>query len=418
MTRSARPIARALTALSSLALCAPLAADVIVYDGTGGGFTNLATIVNGAQDGDTIVVRGSHRGFTIDGKSLTVVADGTVTLDGSSVYGPGFATINVRNLAPDQRVVVRGFRSNYGVTVTDCAGSVWLDDIVCTGGAGICTSGTSPGVSVLRSAAVTLTRCSAVGETGAGFVFTAPTASPGLSAVQSGVTLFDCQLTGGVGAGTNSWSVPRPGAAGVRLDASTLTLSGCMITGGGGGLDLANLCSGTHASGGPGIEFTGGPSTLRSAESTAAGGATSLEPLCPGQSAPAGPAILGSGTIVALPGYARHLQANSPVRGGEQLTLTVDGRPGEVPWILVSQDHQPLYLAGFTGMLLVALPQEELFVLPALPAGGQTSLSFAVPNVGASVGALTYHAQAVFLDPAPRVWLGAGTTIVLLDSSY
>lgn len=402
-------------------LCGPLAADVIVFDGSGGPFVTLGSVVLGARDGDTVVVRPgawSYGPFTISGKSLTVVADGAVQLSGTSTQGPGSNTIVVQNLGPAQRVVVRGFRSDFGATVRDCAGAVWLDELVCTGGGSICTSGRTPGLSVERSAAVTVTRSSFVGESPWPDGFGRPVASPGLSAVGAGLTLFDCTLTGGAGLGTNALSAPTPGAAGAFLDGSTLTLSGCAIVGGPGGVDVFGLCAGVHAPGGPGVLFSGSPSTIRSVESTAAGGAASLEPFCPGQSGPAGPAIVGAGTIVPLPGYARHLRASGPVRGGEDLVLAVEGRPGEVPWILVSPEHAPVWLAGHAGTLLVGLPPEELFVLPVLPASGLGTLTLPVPNVGLAIGALTYHLQAIFLDPAPRVWLGAGTTVSLLDASY
>jgi hypothetical protein len=60
---------------------------------------------------------------------------------------------------------------------------------------------------------------------------------------------------------------------------------------------------------------------------------------------------------------------------------------------------------------------ESLFVLPPLPASGASTLFFPVPNVGAVKG-LSFYAQAAFIDPAFTVWLGAGTTVVLLDSAF
>lgn len=415
--RPALPARAALRAPLLLTLGAPLAADVLVCDDPQDP-TALYACVQGAGDGDTVLVRGSFRSMRIDGKSLTVVADGSAFLDSFSVYLPGSPTIRVENLGPDQHVTVRGFRTTFGVSVRDCQGSVWLDEIECLGSLGNCASGSLPGLDVVRSPRVTVTRSSFVGEHGeaSGF-FGAPLASPGLSAVASELSLFDCRLTGGRGSDAALGEAQQAGAAGARLDGSTLTLSGCLLIGGGGGIDAGNPCSGPHAAGGPGLELVGAPSTVRSTESTATGGSTSLEPLCPGQSGPAGPAIAGSGAILPQPGYARHLSANAPVRGGEDLRFTVEGQPGEIPWLLVSREQAPLWLQGYTGMLLVALPPAELLALPALSASGTETLTFPVPNVGLAVGALTYHVQALFLDPAPRVWLGAGTTVVLLDAN-
>jgi hypothetical protein len=139
-----------------------------------------------------------------------------------------------------------------------------------------------------------------------------------------------------------------------------------------------------------------------------------LEPLCPGQTGSQGPAISGPGTIVPLPGFSRPLRASGPVRGGEVLTFELEGQPGEVPLLLVSDAHEPVALLN--GSLLLGLPPSDLFTLPALPASGQATLGFQVPNVGAAVGSLSLYVQAVFLDPAPTIWLGAGTTVVLLDA--
>src|SRR5262245_6669651 len=77
-SRLSLPIAALLTA-------APLArAGVLVVSRTPGpgiDFTQIQPAVNAAVDGDTILVRnGSYMPFKIDGKSLTVVADGTSVL--------------------------------------------------------------------------------------------------------------------------------------------------------------------------------------------------------------------------------------------------------------------------------------------------------------------------------------------------
>jgi hypothetical protein len=139
--------------------------------------------------------------------------------------------------------------------------------------------------------------------------------------------------------------------------------------------------------------------------------------MCPGQTGPAGPTFVGSGSIVPLSGVARHLKANAPVRAGETLTFELEGLPGEVPLLLVSLAQDPQFLPALGGYLLVGLPPAEAFVLDPLPASGRTSLAFAVPGPGA-LASLTCYAQAVFLDPSPRLWLGAGTPLVLLAPGF
>lgn len=407
-----------LRTLTLLASTLPAHAGVHVVDqaaGPGSDFTAVQAAVDAALDGDTILVRdGTYMPFVIDGKALTVVADGPGVLVQTNASTP---TILVRNLPDGGSLLVRGFRTNFGVSIVDCAGAVWFDDLQGTGATSFCSASTA-GASVVRSAKATFTRCGLTGAADFGG-FNPPSSGAGLRASFSNVQLYDCQLTGAKGVDTFWWTA-WSGGAGLSVESSTVTVVGCAIAGGGGGLVSpglgGSLCTAVHPPGGPGLEFADTAGIVQSAESTAVGGATSLEPLCPGQSGPQGPAITGSGTIVALPGYARHLSANSPVRGGETLAFDVQGQPGEVPLLLVSFEHEPLPLLAYSGVLLVGLPPADTFVLGALPASGQASLSFPVPNVGASVGALTAYAQAAFLDPSPRVWLGGGTTVTLLDA--
>ena len=215
-----------------------------------------------------------------------------------------------------------------------------------------------------------------------------------------------------------SFSGNLTGAPGLKMKIGEALLSGCTITGGAGGATSGgNLCTTTPGPGGAGIEFetTG---TIYSVETTAVGGYLDLDLFCPGVTGPVGPPIAGTGTILPLPGFYRELVANNPVRGGETVTFDVAGQPGEVPLVMISTDHQPVMLPTYAGSLLVGHPLADLFVLPALPASGLGQLSFAVPNVGVSTGALSFYGQACFLDALGGVWLGSGTTVTLLDSSF
>ena len=398
-------------------------ADVWVVDqasGPGADFGDIQLAVNAASDGDTIVVKdGSYQMFAVDGKSLSIVADGdSVLANGGSIFY-SVSAMEIRNLTADQEVVLRGLQTDTGIGIRNCDGAVWLDDLYVTGDVP-CSSGGTTGAYIENSHKVTITNSELHGETNSD-PWHQHLIADGVWAVSSTVQFYDCVIEGGWGEDDNT---PLPGGAGLRIDDSTVTVVGCTIAGGPGGVDPGNtfqgttLCTGSHAIGGAGILFENGTGVLYSGESTAVGGVASLEPLCPGQTGPPGPAISGIGTIVPLVGFARHLQANSPVRGGEQLTFDVEGQAGELPLLLVSLAHEPLPLYAHSGVLLVAFPLSDVFVLPILPAGGQASLSFPVPNVGSLVGAVSYRIQAVFVDAASSIWLGAGTTTVLLDSSF
>lgn len=393
-------------------------ADVLVVDkaaGPGHDFTSIQSAVSAAVDGDTILIRaGGYYPFSIVGKSLAIVADGdSVTVTGSDLFG-SLLTFQVRDLAAGQRVVIRGLKMNSGFGVQDCAGKVWCDELEVSG-AVPCTTGGTAGAYVDSSSDVTFTSCVLRGESADDLWHVPHPSAHGLHVVSSNVQLYDSLIEGGWG--QDSQSNPLVGGTGIRIESSTVTVVGCEIHGGEGGLVTSNLCHGAHAAGGPGVSFVGGTGTIRSAASTAEGGVADLGALCPGATGPQGPAVTGGGTIVALAGFARQLSANSPVRGGQTLTFEVAGLAGELPAILVSLEHAPLLLPAQHGWLLVGLPLADLFVLPPLPAGGAATLAFAVPNVS-GLESLGYYAQAVFLDPAPAVWLGSGTTVVLLDASF
>jgi len=413
-----------LALLALLAAAVPASAEVLVVDAAGGPGVTASTIqaaVDVALEGDTILVRdGFYVGFTIDGKSLSVVADGpNVVAVQSTSLNSAPPAISVLNLVDGQEVVVRGLRTNFGVSVVNCDGAVWFDGLFVVGAS--LTSGcqftSNPGADVESSTRVTFTRCTLVGEMGNANAFWFAGSAAGVCAVSSTLQLFDCSITGGDGISIGTMQLAQPGAPGLEVDGSTVTIVGCTIVGGAGGLTFGPVCDVVHPTGGAGVAFVGTPGTVQSAASTAVGGAADLGPLCPGQTGPQGPAISGTGTIVPLVGVARHLEANSPVRGGETLTFDVEGQAGEVPLVFVSLDHEPIPLLAFSGVLLVGLPPSDVFVLGALPASGQASLSFPVPPIGL-VGALTYYAQGVFLDPTAGLWLGAGTTVTLLDPSF
>ncbi len=412
---------------SLLVLCAASAApraDVWIVSLGGFGplpagvdFREISSAVAAAAEGDTILVRnGTYRSFAIEGKSLSVVATApNAFVDGYLAHFAGAPSVRVRDLAPGQSVVVRGLRTNYGVEVTGCAGAVWFDEVRCLRSDSPCAAGIAAGASVTGSGRVTFTRCVLEGQVANPAInFFSAAGSPGLHASASGVRLQDCTLAGGWGPSRYQGALgPQPGAPGMRLDASTVTVIGCTILGGPGGREEGDPCSVQHAPGGPGVEFVDAHSRVRSAASTAAGGVLRLAPLCPGQTGPEGPAIAGTGTIVALPGFARHLRAASPVRTGETIAFEVGGQPGELPLVLVSLAHEPMDLLN--GCLLIGLPPADVFVLPALPASGLASLDLPVPSVAGGLESLHLYAQAAFLDATSTVWLGGGTTVVLLD---
>ena len=128
-----RTFVRVLTLSTAVLPLATRAQTVHVVDDDGGAgvhFTSLADAVTAASTGDVVLVKeGSYSGFTIDGKSLTVVED---TGHATEVTG----TVNVRNLLAGQAVELIGLEvdqpNGTALSLIDNAGVVELDAIDAT----------------------------------------------------------------------------------------------------------------------------------------------------------------------------------------------------------------------------------------------------------------------------------------------
>ena len=408
-----------------LPLFAPLAqprAEVLVVapaSGPGVDATTIQQAVDEAVDGDTILVRdGTYPAFVVTGKSLALVADGANVFiqAGSRGFAP-LLSVRIVSLAEDQRVVLRGFATDFGILVQDCVGPVWIDRIDVAGATTTAfLSGVAPGATVSNSSEVTFTSCSLRGDQGVpSFLAGAGQGGSGAGLFTSDVRFFDCTLLGGTGA--SEADEPSEGGAGLRLDGGcNVLLSGTTIAGGPGGIATNAPCTGSMASGGVGLSFNP-TDTVSSLASTATGGVADLGSLCPGQVGLAGADITGTGTIVPLNGFARSLGTNSPVRGGASVTFTASGQTGELPLVLVSTRHDTQRMPALSGSLLVGLPADDVLLLPAVSSTGSSSRTLPAPNVGLTVGALSFYTQAIFVDPSGGLWLGGGSTVTLVDAS-
>ncbi|MEM7205705.1 MAG: hypothetical protein AAF628_35960 [Planctomycetota bacterium] len=190
----------ALTAVVGLAppsFIAPANAQTtLIVDQSGGGaFTEIQPAIDAAHPGDIVRVLPGARpylGFRVT-KRLSVLGSGSVQITGSAVPG-ALATFDVRNLAPGDTVVVRGFREAYsspyiqGLLVQNCAGAVHLSDLQ-----------VRPFVTVRNCAQVSVDDCTleAVQVTASDVLF-AGTSSRGYADVMCGCTIHALILGRGV----------------------------------------------------------------------------------------------------------------------------------------------------------------------------------------------------------------------------
>ena len=338
-------------------------------------FHTIQEAVDAALDGDVIVVRAStgfnpfvstsvhYPSFTIDGKSLAVVADGEAGFqvgkyEWVDLFGGGWWVqhfkpypVKVRNLAPGQQVLLRGCNAG-SLLVTDCAGSVWVED------------SKSFGASLIQKcASVALVRCQLVGTSGT----TTLSTWPGLQVQDSAVHFFDNSCKGGNGAGAVSLgfmgSYPAgSGADGIQaLGVSSLFLIGSKAQGGQGGPSAwAGMDCASAGDGGDGL-FLSAASKAAAIDSTFLGGAEGGGACGTGQ--PGAP-ISGAGAFVAFAGTARKYKA-APivVAEGASASLEFVGQPAEALLAAVGLVQKHEFLPEFQGSGLV---KQRRFFCPFL----------------------------------------------------
>lgn len=406
----------ALSTLGFLVCLAPgPAAGVLVVDAAGGpgaDFADIQPAVDAALDEDVILVRtGSYGPVTIDGRSLSVVADegAVVTLSGA------FRIVNVE---ADQRVVVAGLErvvtsDNHFVAdewaITDCAGPVLLQDC----GLRLTVDPSvlfGPVARIEDAASVVLTRFA---FRDGGFYASAVFATDMMLFVaESNVSLFDSEIIGFDG------NQEVDGFAAVVLSASSLFASGSTLRGGTGADQVLNPVFGTcipPGDGGNALVFASpsGVALLDSPLIAGVGGEFFPGSRC--KEPPVdGVAVSGTGSVTELAPSARSFHATTPVRHGETLVATHSGEEGDFAFTAYSARLAPTpFFDAIHGPLVPDPLRLSLDAMGVVPAGGSITTNFPVsfPHPGVA-GEL--FAQGLFLTPAAEAVVAGGQGLVYL----
>jgi len=246
----------------------------------------------------------------------------------------------------------------------------------------------------------------------------------GLQALEADVGLHECTLEGG-SPGDIYDTVPYSGASGgsgAHLSGGRLYVSGCTATGtGGGSADCDYYTCGSGGPGGDGLAVSGAGSELWQHANTLTGGKGGPGG---GPTSPKGPdgkpaALTDFAVRHSLSAPASSLQATSPVREGQVLTLTLHGQPGDVAVAWVSPSDDWLLLPKLSGVLLIDRFAPGALSLPlgAIAADGSLAVAFTIPELGPGVQEATLFVQGVFAQGA-ETRLGSASAVVLLDASY
>ena len=415
-----RPAFSLVIGFSAACFAAPsFAQNVWIVDDNGGAgvdFTDMPAAVNGASEGDLILVRdGLYSEFTVSAKSLTIAADAGHEPFVSELFvgaGSGLQVIRVSDLAAGQEVVLRGlevggtfnqgFFHTPAITLTNNAGSVWIEDCELTEGLGGFNIGFT-GIAATNCAGVTVSRSTLVAEVSDGSYGNA------VEAVGSHVTLWDCTVQGAPGLG-GPFVVPAVGGAGVEISGGTLFASGCTIQGGHGG-NTTSFASG--GPGGDGLSVHGG-ATARVRDCTLAGGAggsgTSTT------AAPGQPSNVSMGSLVPINGFRRSFELSSPVRSGvDPVTESYGGRPGDLVYLLWSYTGQmpPLFLGIEHGSFVIDITTLDGIAVGTIGATG--TLEITIPPlslVGPSW--FGFASQASFFEPGSGFFLSAPSHLTVV----
>lgn len=410
---------------------APVAARAgVVVVQAGGAFATVQAAVDAAADGDTILVKGTWNGANelvlMGAKSLSLVADA-----GANVTLAGIA---IENLGAGKSVLLRGLRLT-GFPLSDEAGALELFqndgrirvEACAISGMGGSAGSTSPfatpkpgqsAVTVSFCSDVALHGCTLKGGQGAtifdeDFQLGASSGADAVTLRASLVTLHGGTVSGGHGGN----ALDGGGSGGFGGDAilnktATLHVEDSVLTGGNAGAADCDI-SGCGFNGSPGHGlaswFAAASSTIR--DVTANGGLSVGGVPLPGID-------ISAGTLQTFPAEANRFTATSPVREGDDLTLTFAGPPDDALFLWLAFGPGALIKPAYQGLFLLEPP----FVLVHLPVGalsgaGSLVLDLPIPELGPGIDVATGYLQLVASRDGQAL-LGPWATTTLLDASF
>ena len=409
MTGPLDRLARTVSALACASL--PALAGVIVVDpGGSGDATDLPQAIAAASEGDVLLVKpGLYSGFTIDGLSVHLVADGGIV----KVLG----SVVIQNLAASQRVtfdeidVAPATVDHYvfppALRIANCAGSVRLERCDVTAPSAYVDTCEGFGWWSPASDAVEVTNCSQIviatgllsGGEGVGSsdywcLDKGSDGGRGLAIENGHVALHDVIARGGDGMYDGYGGV---GGNGVHVVGhSDLLASGLFAYGGDGGDSYDFIGVAPIGNGGDGLYAEAGTVVRLLGGGFAGGmpGSTCCWTNFPGQP------LNVAGTLMPYSGSPHRLLTSSPAREGSVLVLSVTGQPGDLVWMGLGFGPTMLHLPALNGALYLD-PGTLLGPFPlATLAGSQVNVPLAIPELGPGIDVALVDVQVLVLEAA------------------
>lgn len=410
LSRSTLLSSIALTLISS-AVHAQVGAVRVVVEGM-----NLQTSVDAAQSGDTLLIYPGvyPSGATINGKSLTLVAEGVVPP--LLVQG-----VRVTNLAAKERVVLSGLQvqgepwtgagSGNALAVSNSTGAVRIDRCHFLG------REIGHGAALQGALNVAATGCVFRGGNATAWsaAWTNVTPGFGLAATGSWVALYDCQARGASGLEPTVTADGQPGADGAALSGGRFHAASSTFRGGDGGQAFGTCMVG--GDGGNGL-VAQGPASARTIGSTfvkgngGAGGGCFCTLCVQGN-----PGANVVGPVQLLAGPATALDLPRLARESTVVNVTVTTQPGAQGLLLVSQHAAYRSDAAHHGPVLVNGPYELRMPLGTI-SSGSTTVPLALPALAAGTQSQTWFVQAIVLAPGGSVFAGECRPLVIVDNAF
>jgi hypothetical protein len=423
-----------------------LAENVYVVDADGGAgadFTSLQAAVDGAADGDILLVRnGFYDGFSVSGKALSMLA-----FDGANVLVAGDVTIS--GIPTGAALTLRGLALNAPGSVLEVSGSggsVRLEDLDLT-----TTDVSSDGTLLVSRIVLKQAAKARLSNVRAGYPFGNPKTEPGsgggifgapasvLSIESSDVHLHQCEIYGTPGrdaydnVGTLLPVFATEGGDAIEvIGASTVRLVGSLVRGGPGGDGLQSAAVGCVApeDGGAGVHFLLGQThSLSDIDSEIAGGAAGAQAVeflpfsCPAVAQAGSSVEQEAGTAIGAFVQANplpRLAVDAILEADQPITFDYLREPGDEAIVAVSLGAGPLPAPGPVGIEV----SQPIILVPLGIANGLGSASVSLPPVGdilpAGVG-ITLYVQAVGIEGDLSglfiAWVGQFATAALVDGS-
>lgn len=372
--------------------------------GPGVDFTNLAGAVTAAADGDTLLVQsGNYAGFTVNGKSLEILAAPSAAV---TVVGQ----VSIRNISTSMFVSMRGLTVVGSATpallrVRDSQGTVWIEDSFVLSGS-IFAAGHA--CLVESSTSVVLVNCTL---TGGHTTFAGQPAGDGLRALNSDIVLQGCAMRGADGV-CSSNACNEPGA-GLSVDSSTVDLQSTTLRGGGSGPGFC--CQGgtgdcvVVGKGGPALQSLSADSILRGTEATLVPGSAL------GPCGISGDTWTGTAVLNLMPATTLSLDVAATVVTDEPLTASVQGAPLAPVFLVLTHHPSPLWLPGAFGTWM----NNASLVIDSwgpTDASGFGQRTYVGPWLPPGTEALGVTLQPVQLLPGGGLLLGGASRVVALQS--